>query len=72
MNSTHTKILKGIEEKLEQNPDLRFNQLLYILYNIASTANNNFGRVEDVEGNVGYDMFNMTDELFLKHLNDKF
>jgi len=58
-----------------KNPDLRFNQLIYILQNGYSKKNGNIGKIESVEVDgfkqVGFDLFNTEDGRFLEYLKNK-
>jgi len=58
----------------KQNPDLRFQQLVYILQGGYSENNSNIGRVESVEKEgfkqIGYDLFNTEDDVFMEHLRE--
>lgn len=69
------KTLKLVETLWKRNPDLRFQQLLYILQSEYSQKNGNVGKVENIEEDgftrVGYDLFNTKDEQFITFLQDK-
>ena len=66
---TTLTLIKGMWEK---HPDLRFNQLLYIL--MGKWTDNHDGRgkvVRELEDDypwVGYDLFNVEDDLFIEFL----
>ncbi len=53
-------------------PDLRFNQLIYLLQNGYSSENGNIGKVDRVEKDgftyTGYDFFNVEDDKFIYYL----
>ncbi|MEI8659240.1 hypothetical protein [Vibrio sp. Hal054] len=55
-----------------KNPELRFNQLIYLVHDSYSAKRVNLGRVTmDDGGNVpvtGFDMFNLSDDKFIDHL----
>ena len=55
-----------------KDPDLRFNQLIYILQSGYSASNNEEGKVmgEEIDGfsRVGYDLFNLEDDSFVEYL----
>jgi len=58
-----------------KNPDLRFNQLIYILQNGYSKKNGNIGKIESVEVDgfkqIGFDLFNSEDGRFLEYLKNR-
>jgi len=58
-----------------KKPDLRFNQLIYILQNGYSKKNGNIGKIEsvDVDGfkQIGFDLFNTEDDRFLEYLKNE-
>lgn len=69
------ELLGLIESIWDKQPDLRFNQLLYILQSEYSQMNNNFGRVEakDKDGylKIGFDLFNVDDDKFIEFLRQR-
>ena len=58
-----------------KKPDLRFNQLIYILQNGYSKKNGNVGKIESVEVDgfkqIGFDLFNTEDDKFLEYLKNE-
>ena len=56
-----------------RDPDLRFNQLLYILQSSYSKSHGEWGRVEETDTSgltrVGFELFNLEDTVFLNHLH---
>ncbi len=75
---TYTRInemLSLIKEIWEQHPDLRFNQLIYILQNEFSATHSNEGKISapgsDGFDRIGFDLFNVEDDLFLDFLRSK-
>lgn len=72
MRGQLAEILDLIERIWSRNPDLRFNQLIYILQSGYSQANSGIGRVEEVIDRdfsiTGFDLFNLEDDLFVEYL----
>jgi len=77
-----TVLHKRISEALElieiiwkKDPDLRFNQLIYILQSDYSHANDNVGKVEEIVDStysrIGFDLFNLEDDSFITYLRDR-
>lgn len=68
------EVLGLINQIWQEQPDLRFQQLLYILQNGFSHKNNNVGKVEHIEEDgftrIGYDLFNIEDDQFIEYLNE--
>ena len=66
------QILNLIKEIWLQNPDLRFNQLVYNLQHEYSINNKGIGQINLVESDgftrTGFDLFNLEDDKFLEHL----
>lgn len=66
------EILELIGRIWKNHPDLRFQQLMYILQSEYSEMNNGMGKVEseEVDGfkKTGYDLFNLEDDKFLQYL----
>jgi len=66
------EFLEQINQLWMVNPDLRFNQLIYILQNGYSQVNSGVGKVEStvIDGfkQTGFDMFNIEDASFLEYL----
>jgi hypothetical protein len=66
------EILTLIGRIWKANPDFRFQQLIYILQSEYSESNDQIGKVESMgfDGfkKVGYDLFNLEDDLFQKYL----
>jgi len=71
--------LNRIEEVMDlinhiwlKDPDIRFNQLIYILQSGYSASNNGIGKVTEQEtdgfSRVGYDLFNLEDDSFIEYL----
>jgi len=54
------------------DPDLRFNQLIYNLQSGYSHSNGEVGKITEPEvdgfARVGFDLFNLEDDLFLEYL----
>ena len=69
-----TVILDLINQIWTKDPDLRFQQLVYILQSDFSQKNNNIGKVESPEkdgfSRIGYDFFNIEDDTFLEYLKE--
>ncbi|GGI93419.1 DUF1040 family protein [Shewanella gelidii] len=69
------KFLELINQLWTKNPDLRFNQLIYILQNGYSQINSGVGEVESAENDgfkqTGFDLFNVEDDDFLEYLKSK-
>lgn len=67
------EILDLIKEIWMRDPDVRFNQLLYVLQSSYSKQHAGLGRVEEKDTygttRLGFDFFNLEDSLFLKHLH---
>ena len=67
-------ILDLINQIWDKYPDLRFQQLVYVLQNGFSQKHNNLGKIEvtDEEGftKVGYDLFNVEDDTFEEYLQE--
>lgn len=67
-----SEIIQLIELIWEKNPDLRFNQLIYVLQSGYSHANNNIGKVEELvdqsDSRIGFDLFYLEDDCFIKYL----
>ncbi|MBA6258244.1 MULTISPECIES: DUF1040 family protein [unclassified Colwellia] len=65
-------ILELINEIWLQDPDMRFNQLIYSLQNSYSYKNNEIGRINEVESDgftrTGFDLFNLEDDSFIEYL----
>ena len=66
------EFLELISQLWKQDPDLRFNQLIYILQNGYSQVNSDIGKIES-EGadgfkQIGFDLFNIEDDSFLEYL----
>ena len=70
-----SEVLELIKIIWEKDPDLRFNQLMYILQSGYSHANDNVGKVEEVVDSsysqIGFDLFNLEDDSFINYLRDK-
>jgi len=70
-----SEILELIEIIWKKDPDLRFNQLIYILQSGYSYANDNVGKVEEFVDSsysrIGFDLFNLEDDSFVNYLRDK-
>ena len=69
------ELLTLLKQLWLQGPDLRFQQLIYILQSEYSQKNNNIGRVEcqkaDGFPKVGFDLFNTEDDKFIQFLREK-
>lgn len=67
-----TTTLDLLKKLWVENPDMRFNQLIYNIQRGYSVINADFGRVEITEkGSVtrtGFDFFSLEDAEFIKHL----
>lgn len=68
------EMLNVIERIWSVEPDIRFNQLLYILQSEYSSKNDDVGKVQEKEidgfTHLGFDMFNVEDDSFLTFLKD--
>ena len=57
------------------DPDLRFNQLIYILQSEFSQKNNGDGEIKEIakDGHerIGYDLFHLEDDKFIDYLKTK-
>ncbi len=66
------EILALIEQIWQQDPDLRFNQLIYNLQCSYSQQNGGMGKVEEIVdkdfSRIGYDLYNLADSAFEKFL----
>jgi len=66
------ELLDLINQIWMKDPDLRFNQLIYILQSGYSNHNNGVGKVTGRESDgfspVGYDLFNLEDDAFIEYL----
>lgn len=69
------EILGVLNQLWSRDSDLRFNQLLYNLQSQFAQANGGRGRVKEAKGDgferVGFDLFSVEDEDFLKFLRSK-
>lgn len=69
------EFLEVINELWTNSPDLRFNQLIYILQNGYSQNNSGVGKVESVEVDgfkqTGFDLFNTEDDSFIEYLKSE-
>ncbi|MGF1868234.1 DUF1040 family protein [Enterovibrio norvegicus] len=69
------ELLELINQLWKQEPDLRFNQLIYILQSGYSQANAGIGKVESekVDGfkQTAFDLFNTEDDRFSEYLKTK-
>ena len=68
-------VLDLIDQIWRRYPDLRFQQLMFNLQSEYSQQNDGVGRVERVEEDgftkVGYDLFNLEDDVFTQFLREK-
>ncbi len=68
-------VLDLIDQIWRRYPDLRFQQLMFNLQSEYSQQNDGVGRVERVEKDgftkVGYDLFNLEDDVFTQFLREK-
>ena len=68
-------LLDLIQELWLKDPDLRFNQLVYILQSEYSFKNGGIGLVKEPEvdgfAREGYDLFNTEDDAFINFLKMK-
>jgi len=66
------EILRLLEKIWTANPDLRFQQLMYILQSEYSESHDQIGKVEskEVDGlkTIGFDLFNLEDDRFKNYL----
>ena len=57
------------------DPDLRFNQLIYILQSEFSQKNNGDGEIKEIAKDgyekIGYDLFHLEDDKFIDYLKTK-
>jgi len=69
------ELINLLKELWLVDPDLRFNQLIYILQNEYSYQNNGQGQIKEVEADgyerIGYDLFNLEDNNFIEYLKTK-
>ena len=69
------KLTSLLEELWGEEPDLRFNQLIYNLQAEYSNQNGNYGLVEEIEVDgftkVGFDFFGLEDDEFIEYLRSK-
>lgn len=69
-----TQILEIINIIWLKYPDLRFNQLIYNLQNGFSLKDNDAGKINEIQNDgflkVGFDLFYLEDDEFIKYLND--
>ncbi len=69
------EFIELINQLWKQDPDLRFNQLIYILQNGYSQVNSGIGKVEseEVDGfkQIAFDLFNTEDDSFLEYLKTR-
>ena len=69
------ELLDLIKELWFKDPDLRFNQLVYILQSEYSFKNNGIGLVKELEvdgfAREGFDLFNTEDDAFINFLKMK-
>lgn len=70
-----SELLELIEKIWQKDPDLRFNQLIYNLQRGYSHENGDAGKVEErVDerfSRIGFDLFSLEDETFMKYLRKK-
>ena len=68
-------LLDLIQDLWLKDPDLRFNQLVYILQSEYSFKNGGIGLVKELEvdgfAREGYDLFNTEDDAFINFLKMK-
>lgn len=66
------RILLLILEIWQREPDMRFQQLIYVLQRRYSLENNGYGKVTETEQDglqkTGFDMFNLEDDNFERFL----
>ncbi len=66
------ELLNLIKEIWLQNPEIRFNQLIYNLQYSYSQQNDNLGQVKEVADDgfirTGFDLFNVEDSSFIAYL----
>jgi uncharacterized protein YihD (DUF1040 family) len=69
------EFLELINKLWTNSPDLRFNQLIYILQNGYSQNNSGVGKVASVEVDgfkqTGFDLFNTEDDSFIEYLKSE-
>jgi uncharacterized protein YihD (DUF1040 family) len=69
------EVLGMINQIWVKQPDLRFLQLIYNLQNEFSYKNKDVGKIESIEDDgfakVGYDLFSIEDDRFIKYLTEK-
>lgn len=67
-----SEILRLVEEIWYENPDLRFNQLVYNLQSDYSRNHGGYGLIEEPDATgctkTGFDFFNLEDEKFIEYL----
>lgn len=68
------EILSIIERIWLRDPDMRFQQLIYVLQSNYSSANDGAGQIrqttDDGFTRIGFDLFNTEDDDFLEFLKD--
>ncbi|WP_444915414.1 hypothetical protein [Microbulbifer sp. TRSA007] len=68
------EIQELIEKLWEKDPDLRFMQLIYNIQSSISYNNDDLGKVisEEQDGfeRTGYDLFNLEDDILIRHLKN--
>lgn len=75
-NPNRVRVLTSLLEKLwREEPDLRFNQLIYNFQAEYSRKNSNYGLVKEVEVDgftkTGFDFFSLEDDEFIEYLRHK-
>ena len=67
-------LLNLINDIWLKDPDMRFNQLIYLLQNSYSIKNDSIGRIDEVASDgftrTGFDLFNVEDDSFIKYLEE--
>ncbi len=74
MNNSNKEILDLLHQVWDLNPELRFQQLIYILQSGYSKKNKDIGKVDRIDKDgftkTGYDLFYLQDDLFSEYLKE--
>lgn len=74
MNNSNKEILGLLHQVWDLNPELRFQQLIYILQSGYSKENKDIGKVDRIDKDgfteTGYDLFNLRDDQFTEYMKE--
>jgi len=74
MNNSNKNILSLLQQVWSSNPELRFQQLIYILQNGYSKKNKDIEKVDRIDNDgftvTGYDLFNLEDDQFAEYIRE--